>query len=355
MSVTDAKPRRVTIRDVAGEAGVSVSTVSNWLRGHSKHMTPRTESAVAAAVERLQFRPSVAARTLRGKPSRVLGIIVPSIMNPAFPALVRGAEDRAAASGYNLFLCNMDRNPDKAAELSQAMLDHGVDGLAFVYTVPAAFRAAGVPVAALMADGTEIDGLRAILMDNHGAMRQAAGHLWGLGHRRIGVATSAYLTTNGPHRVAALAAALADRGGELPDDLVHCDPVEPSPSDELAEVEVGRRAGLHLLSRPDRPTAICAVTDAIAIGVVRAAKELGLQVPRDVSVTGHDDLPLARIVEPPLTTLAVDLYWLGGQLVELLLTSTPPAEPSRVQPVLRPRISTGPAPGTAATRHRRAS
>jgi len=327
-----------------------VSTVSNWLGGRTKHMTATTEAAVAAAADRLGFRPSMAARSLRGHSSQVLGIIVPSIMNPAFPAIVRGAEDRAAATGYSLFLSNIDRHGSKATSLTLAMVDRGVDGIVYAYAVadahdPAvrAAREAGSRVVLLTPRGADLGGLSGITLDNEAAMRQAVAHLWGLGHRRIAIATNQHLTTNSPHRVEGLRQALEARGGQLPDDMIFIDDGDMNDLTEWSETEVGRRAGLSLLTLTERPTAICAVNDSIAVGLLRAARELGLNVPKDVSVVGFDDLPLARLVEPPLTSFAINLYQLGKDLVDCLLSPDKNSGESVVTPNLVVRASTGPA------------
>ncbi|HMK96457.1 MAG TPA: LacI family DNA-binding transcriptional regulator, partial [Acidimicrobiales bacterium] len=324
--MSEPRLRRVTIRDVALEAGVSPSTVSNWLSRRSKHMAASTEAAVALAAEKLGYRPQVAARVLRGQSSRVLGVIVPSIMNPSFPAIVRGADDRAAADGYSLFLGNIDRHQDKAVALTQAMIDRGVDGVAFAFSVDDASQEAvvaadrsGLRTSLLVPKGAGTRGHRALVLDNEAAMRQVVGHLWGLGHRRIGVATNSHMTANAPHRVSGLAEALRARKGGLPRELVFNDTASPASFDELAELEIGRRAGLSLLTLPSPPTAICAVTDSIAVGLVRAARELGLGVPDDISVVGFGDLPASQVIEPALTTVALDLYAIGQSLVELLL------------------------------------
>lgn len=347
------RSRRVTIRDVAAEAGVSVSTVSNWLGGRTRHMTAATGATVQAAADRLGYRPSMAARSLRGARSQVLGIVVPSILNPAFPAIVRGADDAAAAGGFSLFLSNIDRHGAKTTVLTRAMADRGVDGIAYAYSVPDAADAAvqaaqeaGLRIALLTPRGADHAGLAGITLDNEAAMRQAAAHLWGLGHRRIAVATNRNLTANGPHRVAGLRQALEERGGGLPAELVHDDTADLDDLAEGAETEVGRRAGLRLLTMADPPTAICAVTDSIAVGVLRAARELGLRVPADVSVLGFDDVPLARLVEPALTSFNCDLYQMGRDLIDLLI-SDEPAGQRVVTPSIVVRASTGPVPQAA--------
>jgi LacI family transcriptional regulator len=338
---------RITIKDVARDAGVSVSTVSNWLRGQEYGLATATRDRVEASARRLGYRPSVLARGLRGQATRVVGLIVPSVTNPSMPPIIRGAEDRASETGYSLFLSNIDRHWEKAVTHSQAMADRGVEAVGFAFSVPAldapAARAAsdaGVRIAALLPADRDLPA-NVVGLDNEGAMRQVVDHLWALGHRRIGFATNARVTTNGPRRLAGLGAALASRGAALREDDTHLDPMQGS-FDTWAEIESGRRAGLTLLSRADRPTAICAVNDLLAIGLILAAGDLGIRVPRELSVVGFDDLVEARIVSPALTTVHVPLYDLGRMLAERLLAIEPTAG-VRVTPTLVVRGSSGPA------------
>lgn len=342
----------MTIRDVAREAGVSVATVSNWMNGRSDSISAATADHVAQTAERLSYRPSSLARGLRGHPIRVLGLIVPSVANPSMPAIVRGAEDRAREDGYSLFLSNIDRHWDKALESTLSMLDHGVSGIGYVFSVgrpdheaPAAARAAGVRVSFLLPYDPALTSPEAVTLDNEGAMRQVAHHLWNLGHRRIGFATTSLSTENGPHRLAGLRAALQSRRGGIPDELVFVYESPVGRLDEFDEIEAGRQAGMALLSLAEPPTAVVAVNDMLAVGILQGAAELGMRVPDDVSVVGFDDLAVARVANPPVTTMALRRYELGRELAELLIAHDAPTSIRRPElPTLIARASTGVAP-----------
>ncbi len=348
--------RRVTIRDVARTAGVSVATVSNWLNGRQVGISPATAQLVERTAKELGYRPSSLARGLRGTSTRVIGLVVPSVANPSMPEIVRGAEDRAREAGYSLFLSNIDRHWDRAYESTLVMLDHGVAGVGYVFSVgqtdhpaPEAARAAGARVAFLLPHDAATRTPEAVTVDNEGAMRQVARHLWNLGHHRIAFTMTSLGTANGPHRLAGLQAAWEKLGGSIEADLIHVQEVASGYLTEEGEIEAGRRAAMVLLSRVEAPTVIVAVNDMMAVGILRGARELSVRVPADVSVVGFDDLAVARIVQPSLTTLSLRRDLLGRALIDLLIGDPPTAVRRPEVPALVARESTGPAPAIIRT------
>jgi LacI family transcriptional regulator len=349
---------RITIKDVARDASVSQATVSNWLRGQPNGMSAETRERVGASARKLGYRPSGLARGLRGHGTLAIGLIVPSITNPSMPPIIRGAEDRASELGYGVFLSNIDRQWDKAADHALAMVDKGVEAIGFAFSIagldaPAATAAssAGVPVGALLPAGSGPIPAGVVGLDNEAGMRQVVDHLWNLGHRRFGFATNTRVTANGPHRRAGLAAALASRGASL-DVRNVAEDLTLSRFDEWEEIQSGRRDALSLLATSDRPTAICAVNDLLAIGVVLAAGDLGLRVPEDLSVVGFDELTAGRVLRPPLTTINVPLYEMGRHLVAKVIEPTEKAG-LRITPSLVVRGSTGAAPKSTRPRGHR--
>ena len=340
--------RRVTIKDVARDAGVSVSTVSNWLSGRPYGLSPATRERVEASATRLGFRPSALARGLRGNSTSVIGLIVPSITNAAIPPIVRGAEDRASALGYSLFLTNVDRHWERVEAQGLAMVDRGVEGVGFVFTAPAADAEAVMAVeragarSALLLPADDVIPANVIALDNQAGLRQVVDHLWALGHRHFGFATNARVTVLGPSELAGLRAAVTARGGILSADDVIEDPMGEQ-SDDWGEIESGRRAGLALLSRPDRPTAICAVNDLLAVGVLLAARDLGIEVPLNLSIVGYAALNLTRVTSPPITSVRHPFYRMGELLATFLIEGHS-GEGVRITPTLEVRGSTAEAP-----------
>ena len=341
--------RRATIKDVARDAEVSVSTVSNWISGRRDLMAPATRARVEASVNRLGYRPSALARGLRGMSTHVIGLIVPSITNAAIPPIVRGAEDRASALGYSLFLTNVDRRWDRVEAQGLAMVDRGVEGVGFVFTASsvdaapvAAVERAGARAALLLPADSTIPS-NVIALDNMAGLRQVVDHLWSIGHRHFGFATNARVTVLGPSELTALRLAVAAKGGVLSASDVVEDPMREQ-SDDWGEIESGRRAGLALLARDDRPTAICAVNDLLAVGVLLAARDLGIAVPSELSIVGYAALNLTRVTSPAITSVVHPFYRMGELLASFLIEGHT-GDGIRITPSLEVRGSTAAAPG----------
>jgi len=291
---------------------------------------------------------------MRGVSTKALGLIVPSVAHPSFAAIIHGAEERAQESNYSLFISSIDRRWDRILEATKVMLDHRVDGIGYVYTIEEAdheaaqaARDAGAQVALVLPIGDRpFKG--AVTLDNGAAMRQVASHLWNLGHRDYAIVMNPLSTANGRHRVEAITAALQDMGrGEQPNIRVVSPHVSSSMYEELNEIGMGQRAGFELWTASPSPTAVVAVTDTLAVGVVQAAHDLGIEIPRDASVVGFDDLPISLVCSPHLTTVAVPMREIGRSLVDLLIQEDgEEREGPVVIPTLIVRDSTGPAPGS---------
>jgi DNA-binding LacI/PurR family transcriptional regulator len=280
----------------------------------------------------------------------VIGLNVPSITNAAIPPIVRGAEDRASALGYSLFLTNVDRHWDRVEAQGLAMVDRGVEGVGFVFTAPSADAAAVAAVeragarAALLLPAADVIPGNVIALDNQAGLRQVVDHLWALGHRHFGFATNARVTVLGPSELGALRDAVATRGGILSADDIVEDPMREQ-SDDWGEIESGRRAGLTLLSRADRPTAVCAVNDLLAVGVLLAARDLGIAVPGQLSIVGYAALNLTRVTSPAITSVRHPFYRMG-ELIASFLIDGHTGDGIRIVPTLEVRESTGAAPDT---------
>jgi DNA-binding LacI/PurR family transcriptional regulator len=314
-------PTRVTSIDVARRAGVSQSTVSLVLSGKGRgRISARTEEAVRAAAVELGYRPNLAARTLRTGVARTVGLVVPDITNPFFGRMMRGAQRAAQQAGYTVVLVDAGGNRAWEAESLQALLSGPSDGLLL-------FEVALPPGAAEKAIGIEMapGELPVVRLDVETGIDAAITHLLELGHRRIGHVASAFVAPTFDLRAARLAARLAEAG------------LEPAPRVEsLFSFEEAREASAPLLETG--VTAVLCDDDILAGGFYLAARDAGAAIPGDVSVIGFDDLDFARVLAPPLTTIAADAEELGAvafrALASDLAGKPPPAEqvlPTRLE------------------------
>lgn len=305
---------------MARRAGVSQSTVSLVLSGKSAgRISAATEAAVRAAAEELGYRPNAAARALRTGTARTVGFVVTDVTHPFFGHVLRGAQDAAWRAGYAVALVDVANDPDRELASFEALRAGPVDGFLFFTIEPPA--GSGEHVVAIEVGPP---GMPFVRLDVEQGTELAVGHLLELGHRRIGHLASSIDGATFRARRATMARVLAAAG------------VEPGPRTESAfRFEPARRAAADLLDAPEPPTAIFCDDDILAGGVYLAARDRGLRIPADVSVVGFDDLPFARVFEPPLTTIGTDPEALGATAFELLaaLMAGEPAPESRILPV----------------------
>lgn len=299
-----------TIVDVARAAGVSVQTVSAVINDKSG-ISEATRARIRAIVRELDYQPNQLASSLRSQRTRTVGILVPSITNPYWPEMVRGAEDVAHHHGYAVFLCNTDGDLAKLRTYIQLLRRQRVAGifstLELAASDSAGLLAAGIRVA-LSGDPREYERAVSIHVDDQQGGYAATSHLLDLGHRRIGIIVPD--CDPGVDRRAGFLAALGERG-------IASDPALIA----IGEFDVpsGQAGAQRLMALPSPPTAIVAGNDLIAIGAITALKRLGARVPEDVSVIGFDDIPMAELYDPPLTTIAQPLYEMGAYAMRAIL------------------------------------
>ncbi|MFF7734412.1 substrate-binding domain-containing protein [Streptomyces sp. NPDC007984] len=331
--------RAPTIRDVAERAGVSKSLVSLALRG-SDQVRPEKRDAVLRAAEELGYRPNAAARSLSEQRTRTIGVLLNDLRNPWFVDLLDGLNSLLHAGGLHMLLADARLNRRTGQDPADPLLDLRVDGLVVVGTLPdpAALGpvAERIPVVLAASREPAPPGVDVVAGDDERGARLAAEHLTGLGHRRI--AHIAGYGAVGELRRRGFEATMRRHG--LADEAL----VEPSDMTE----EGGYRTTVRLLSRPDRPTAVFAVNDIAAIGVLSAAEELGLSVPRDLSVVGYDNTSIARLRHVWLTTVDPAGHEVGRRAARCLLERSEGTKGAgRVHlatPTLEIRGSTAPAP-----------
>ncbi|HYN97904.1 MAG TPA: LacI family DNA-binding transcriptional regulator [Pilimelia sp.] len=336
-------PRRASIRRVAEEAGVSVSTVSNVL--NKPHLVAtETRLRVESVMDEFGFVRNGAARQLRGVRSPVVGCVVLDISNAFFAEVTRGVQDRLAEADCMIVLCSTDVRESRETHYLRLLEEQGVRGILVNPVSPSLDRLKelskrGTPV--VLIDHRQDDpGLCTAAVDNVRGGQLAADHLLELGHRRIVYLNAEVDLFVLGERREGIRRAVAAAGGDAGVVEVR---IPPPANADGADQAVER-----VLALSPRPTGIICFNDTAALGVLRGLGRHGLAVPRDMSVVGYDDVQFAACLSPPLTTVRQPRYELGRAAAELLLSeSTPDHEHQEriFRPVLVVRGSTGPPAG----------
>jgi DNA-binding LacI/PurR family transcriptional regulator len=323
---------KTTIYDVAKKAGVSISTVSRVINNTGR-ISEKTKKKVLEVMEVLQYQPSVVASALTGKRTRTIGLIIPDVANPFYAEIARSVEDRGRELGFNLLMCNSDNNPDTEEMYLSLLQQKKVDGIIFGtttknFTVLKNLLQEKFPVALIGNDIPELM-IDVVSVDDFLGGYMATSHLVSLGHKKIAIMLGRLNHASEKYRFQAYRQVLEEYGIEYDEKLVlYTD----------YSIESSRRAALEILQSSQRPSAIFAYYDSLAIGVYQAAKELGLNIPDDLSVIGFDDTILATIVDPPLTTIAQPIHEMGRQVMDLLVQEIEGKKKLKQRVILPPEL-----------------
>lgn len=336
--------KRPTQKDVARLAGVSRSTVSYVLNDQTELKIPiseETRQRVMQAISELGYEPDARAQSLIRGNTRIVGVIIPVIDNPYFWQMFSGISDALQEAGYSLHLSRHPMDAQQESNTIRELTRHRVDGFillaAVKYLLPRLIddlRKAGKPVVEITASKAEFDH---VIHDYASGTHALMMHLLELGHRRIGFIYGVAQEVEGFDRLITYRQTLQEAGLQSDGSYeAHC-------GDKL---EDAYQTAYALLSRPDRPTALLVINDMLAIAVMRAANDLGLSIPGDLSVAGFDDIPFSKYLSPRLTTVSGKAEESGRDAARLLLRRF--AEPEIPQQVttteveLIVRESTGP-------------
>lgn len=337
--------RMVTIKDVARAAGVSPSTVSNLLNGRDHLMLPETRGRVEAAMAASGYRPNRAARQLRVGRNPTFGLIVPSVANPFWGSWAAHLETAALRHGRQLYLCNSERDPDRERAYVDQLWADGVEQIVLSTSLPSLdhLRPAmdrGLSVVAFdrEEEPDDPDGLFRVSVDNELGACLATRHLLELGHRRIAFLSGAITTVSRRRRYAGYRRALAEVGVPLDERLVWDTPF-------LGDADsgaTGRDAVRQLLAIEQPPTGFVAINDMFAIGAHAAMREAGVE---HLAVVGFDDIELAALISPALTTVRQPLVEMAEAVLRFLDRNAQDAERRSIvlPPTLVVRDSSPPA------------
>ncbi|ETX28479.1 LacI family DNA-binding transcriptional regulator [Roseivivax isoporae] len=337
---------RVKIVDVAEAAGVHPSTVSRVLRAApDRRVSPAVADRIRATADRLGYRPDAIAASLRTRSTRSIGVIVHDITDPVYPPILRGIESRLLDAGFMTVTGNTGYDPAAEAAMFEQMSSRMVDGVILGTTrlddpVVARAAAAAIPLVSVLRRDAA-GACSAVVNDCAAGMRALVDVIVAQGHRDIAAIAAPQGLSTARERLESLRASLAAHGCDLPEDRMAFV--------TRMDVAEGRRAALELLDRRTAaPGVIVAVNDLVAVGALQACRARGLSCPADISVTGYNDIPLVDMIDPPLTTVTMDLLEIGARSAELLLEQlvAPGIAPRivRIAPALRVRGSLGPAP-----------
>jgi len=306
--------RRVTLADVAREAGVNVSTVSRSLNPEtSKQVSLETVKKVSVIAKRLGYTTNTVARGLRTKKSMTIGVIVPDLTNPIFPPIVRGIDSVLVQDGYSAFVVNTDNNQEYEEKLFDSLINRQVDG--FIIATGhseigqlAKYFKQGIKTVMVNREATEV-ATPCVIGDDAAGIHAAVAHLVDLGHKRI-------LHLSGPisfstSRVRTKAFQESCRTLKVAGEVI---------KSSAYSIDSGNSAmQRYLKAKSPIFTAVVAGNDLLALGVYHALREFGLNCPKEVSVIGFNDMPFSPDFQPPLTTVASPHYEMGAEAARLLL------------------------------------
>ena len=309
------------MREVAELAGVAMSSVSRVLSNHPD-VSPVMRARVLAAVDKLAYRPDLLAQSLRRKETRLIGFVVGDISNPLFAEIVKGAETALRDAGYSMLLTNSEGDPERDVAGVRLFEQRRTDGLILSLVTEdhsetlEHLERADVPIVLI---DRELPGsilASRVLSDHRAGMGAAVRHLLDLGHRRIGLVVGQPVRPTTERR-RAIADAFAERG------LAKTYEVREG----TFSVDHGARAARELLASRKPPTALIAGGNQLAIGALHVVSEQGLELGRDLSFVGCDDVAVTALYKPPISVVRRDTEQLGRAAADLLLRQMRDAEP----------------------------
>jgi len=303
-----------SIKDIASEAGVSTATVSHVIN-NTRFVSEAVRDRVLKAIELHDYYPNAHARSLASGSSRILGLVISDIANPFFPELVKSIEAAAFEHGYDVFLSNTNYDAERTSHYVRRLIERKVAGVAVMTSemdkslidelarreVSAVFLDSG-------AAGLHMSNLRVCYAEG---IKQAILHLIELGHRNVAFISGLPHLRSAKRRLEAFRQTMQTVLPDAPEQIYMGD----------FRIGGGKRAALEILAAFELPTAVVAANDLMAFGAISEFRRAGLNVPRDISVVGFDDIAFSSLIEPALTTVNLPLGELGRLAVEALMTT----------------------------------
>lgn len=321
-----------TIYDIAKAANVSIATVSKVIN-NSGRISDKTRKRIMKIMDEMDYRPSVVASALTKKRTFTIGLLIPDLANPFFAEIARSVEDRAQELGFNVIICNTDNKAEKEEKYIELLKQKGADGIimataAHNHAIVKKLIEQNETVAVIARDMPSL-AVDAVLVDDFLGGYMAANHLMECGHQHMAVIAENLQVASSRQRVRGFRQAMEDAGLTLEERWIR---------ESAYHVADGKQTAAALLAEPDAPTAVFACNDLLAIGVIQAARERGMAIPRDLSVVGFDNTILATIIDPPLTTIAQPIQEMGKQVVDLVARNIDGQSASKQRFVLLPEL-----------------
>lgn len=313
MATPDSKSTP-TMHDVAREAGVSVATVSRVVNQSGK-FSKKSEERVYKAMKKLNYHPSSFARSFKMQKSGLIGVLIPILEHPSYSRMASAIEQKLFDLGYRAIICNSEENEGREKAYVEMLLRQRVEGIIINSAAQTAESLSdladnGIPLVLFDRYLPNIK-CNKVFCDNSLGGYTGMKYLIELGHRRIGVVAAPTYPEPIIRRLQGIREALAEF--EMDDDPAL------TVTGDTQLFDMGYNAALQLMQLDDPPTAIFALTDVTAVGVMHGVAEAGFSVPEDVSVLGYDDLPIASYMMPPMTTIAQPHVEMAGVAVDLLV------------------------------------
>jgi LacI family transcriptional regulator, repressor for deo operon, udp, cdd, tsx, nupC, and nupG len=301
------------IQQVAKQAGVSVATVSRVLNGQNT-VSAKTKMKVEETIKKLNYEPSLLGRNLRTSESRLFLILIPTISNPFYLEIIKGIEQVAISQNYNILLCETDSNPEKENiyfDLVRKKMADGIISMDPAVNVETLKKLAENYAIIQCSEYEEGTGIPYVTIDNEEASYRAVKHLIQIGHKKIALMNSDEKYLFARQRKMGYKRALEENGITLKNEYI-------IPTQRLG-FENGQQAMKKILNLQDRPTALFAVSDLLAIGALKEINAAGLHVPNDIAVVGFDKIDFSNMTNPTLTTIAQPMKRMGSVAARMLI------------------------------------
>jgi len=315
--------KKATVHDIAAETGLSVATVSRVLSNSGYPVKEETRRRVMEAAEKLYYTPNIVGRMLKKSDSKDIGVIIPSISNPFYPELVLGIETEARYKGYNTLLCNSFRNEQTEKEYIESLYQKQVKGIIISsigknHSFLSRMQESGVKIVAFDQGVESFDCCKVGFNFYKGAV-MAVEYLIGMGHSNIAFITAPLTRRSRNEVFDGYKKALSSAGLPYKKENVIISDYEEEFEKGMYEFESGKKMAQKFLKIKNRPTAIFAINDMTAMGIIQELAANKISVPDEVSVVGFDNIQFSSVITPPLTTINQPAFETGRQSCRMLM------------------------------------